>query len=147
MCYNKTSMKYLFEWTPAISVGDPIIDKQHQKLLAEVNVLISNTFSEEKDAMIYEAVAFLSEYIREHLAYEEKYMELHNYPERKAHKLLHDDFVEQYEKFKKQLISGVSKKELIMEIEQYIGNWWMEHIRVEDKKYAVFIREREKKSL
>ena len=141
------SSQYLFEWTPAISVGDPIIDKQHQKLLKEVNILISDTFSEEKDAVIYEAVAFLSEYIREHLAYEEKYMELHEYPGRDAHKLLHDNFVEQYETFKKQLIKGASKKELIMEIEQYIGNWWIQHITVEDKKYALYIREHEKKSL
>jgi len=138
-------MQYLFEWTPDISVGDPVIDKQHQKLLNEVNVLLSNVFSDSKDAVIYEAVAFLSEYISEHLAYEEQYMAEHNYPEIEMHKALHQGFMDQYEAFKKQLIAGAPKKELLMEIEQYIGNWWMHHIRVEDKKYAEFIRKHEKK--
>ena len=71
-------MKYLFEWTPAISVGDAIIDEQHQRLLGEVNTLLS--------------------YI-------------------------------------------VSKKAL--EIENYIGNWWLTHIAVEDHKYAEFIKAHE----
>jgi len=39
-------MKYLFEWTPAISVDDPIIDGQHQRLLGEVNVLLSYIVAE-----------------------------------------------------------------------------------------------------
>ncbi len=137
-------MKYLFEWTLAMSVGDEIIDKQHQKLLNELNVLISNLFAGSADAIIDDAVSFLSEYIREHLLYEEKYMEEHEYPERDFHKSLHRGFMDQYEVFKKRLSEGAPKKELILEIEEYIGSWWIHHIGVEDKKYAVFIQENKK---
>ena len=137
-------MKYLFEWTPAMSVGDEIIDKQHQRLLNELNVLISNLFAGSADVIIGDAVSFLSKYIKEHLLYEEKYMEEHKYPEIDFHKSLHRGFMDQYEVFKKRLSEGAPKKELILEIEEYIGSWWIHHIGVEDKKYAVFIQENEK---
>jgi len=139
-------MRYLFEWTPAISVGDETIDKQHQKLLNELNVLLSNLFAGSSDKIINEAVSFLSEYIDGHLAYEEKYMEEHKYPEIDFHKSLHRGFMDQYEVFKKRLAAGASKKELILEIEEYIGSWWIHHISIEDKKYAVFIQQMEKKN-
>lgn len=137
-------MKYLFEWTPAISVGNEIIDKQHQKLLNELNVLLSNLFADSADTVIDEAVSFLSRYIDEHLMYEEKYMEEHKYPEIDFHKSLHRGFMDQYEVFKKRLAGGAPKKELILEIEEYIGTWWIHHIGVEDKKYAVYIQKHEK---
>lgn len=138
-------METLFEWTPDISVGDEIIDRQHQKLLKEVNELLSALVSGSADTEIGKTVAFLSEYINEHLAYEEKYMEEHKYPEIEFHKSLHKNFIDHYEMFKKELTDGVQKKELIMEVEAYIGNWWIQHIRNEDKKYALFIKEKENK--
>jgi len=138
-------MKYLFEWTRAISVGDETIDKQHQKLLNELNILLSNLFADSSDKIINEAVSFLSEYIDDHLAYEEKYMKEYKYPEIDFHTSLHRGFIDQYKVFKKRLADGAPKKELILEIEEYIGSWWIHHISVEDKKYAVFIQQREKK--
>jgi hemerythrin-like metal-binding protein len=138
-------MKYLFEWTPAISVGDKIIDTQHQKLLGEVNTLLSYIVAERDDQMISDAVAFLDRYISDHLSYEEKYMEEHNYPDIEAHKKLHKDFIEHYKFFHKQLDAGVSRETLATEIEQYIGNWWLDHIGKEDHKYAIYIASQEQK--
>ena len=133
-------MKYLFEWTPNISVGNKKIDGQHQKLLGQVNTLISYIISGKNDEVVAEAISFLDKYIDEHLEYEEKYMTEHRYPDKDKHVKFHDDFIQYYKTFKKQLDAGIPKEDLAIEIEQYIGNWWLEHIGKEDKKYADYIR-------
>lgn len=136
-------MKYLFEWTPAISVGDAKIDGQHQKLLGQVNTLLSYIVSEKNDAIVIDAVIFLDKYINEHLAYEEQYMAEHKFPDIENHIKYHKDFIEHYKTFKDKLYAGVSRESLALEIEQYIGNWWLTHIAVEDHKYAEFIKSHE----
>jgi len=136
-------MKYLFEWTPKISVGDVIIDKQHQRLLGQVNTLLSYIISEKDDTIVTEAVAFLDEYINDHFAYEEQYMAEHKFPGIENHIKYHKDFIEHYKNFKERLLAGVSRETLSLEIEQYIGNWWLTHIAVEDHKYAEFIKNHE----
>jgi hemerythrin len=138
-------MKYLFEWTPAISVDDKKIDGQHQKLLGQVNTLLSYIVAEKNDAMVIDAVTFLDKYINEHLAYEEIYMAEHKYPDIENHIKYHKDFIEHYKSFKEKLLAGVSRESLALEIEQYIGNWWLIHIAVEDHKYAEFIKTHENK--
>ena len=137
-------MKYLFEWTPEMSVYDVIIDEQHKRLLGEVNTLLSYVVAEKNDEMISQAISFLDRYITEHLYYEEQYMEDHKFPLLKEHLKLHKDFIDHYNFFKKQFDAGVSRETLAFEIEQYIGNWWIEHIGKEDHKYAEYIRIHEK---
>jgi hemerythrin-like metal-binding protein len=136
-------MKYLFEWTPEISVNNAIIDGQHQRLLGQVNTLISYVVSDKFDAVVTDAVVFLDKYINEHFVYEEQYMMEYKFPEIEAHKILHADFIFHYKKFKERMNAGVSRETLAMEIEQYIGNWWLEHIAKEDKKYADYIKNHE----
>ncbi len=133
-------MKYLFEWTPEISVGDEKIDGQHQRLLGQVNTLLSYIVSEKNDAIVIDAVSFLDKYISEHLAYEEQYMTEHKYPDIENHIKYHKDFIEHYKTFKERLNAGVSRENLALEIEQYIGNWWLDHIGKEDRKYAEFVK-------
>lgn len=136
-------MKYLFEWTPEISVDNAKIDEQHQRLLGQVNTLLSYIVAEKNDAIVIDAVTFLDKYINEHLAYEEKYMTEHKYPEIENHIKYHKDFIEHYKAFKDRLYAGVSREILALEIENYIGNWWLTHIAVEDHKYAEFIKAHE----
>ena len=136
-------MKYLFEWTPEISVGDVIIDGQHQRLLGQVNTLLSYIIAEKDDKIIADAVSFLDKYVKEHFAYEEEYMTEHKYPDIVGHVKYHKNFAEEYEMFKKKFDAGVSKEALALEIEEYIGNWWLQHIGHEDKKYAVYIKDHE----
>lgn len=133
-------MKYLFEWTPEISVFDTKIDGQHQRLLGQVNTLLSYIVSEKNDAIVIDAVKFLDKYISEHLAYEKKYMLEHKYPDIENHIKLHEDFIKHYKTFRERLNAGVPRESLALEIENYIGNWWLSHIAVEDHKYAEFIK-------
>ncbi|MFA5934829.1 MAG: hemerythrin family protein [Candidatus Paceibacterota bacterium] len=132
-------MNYLFEWTTSISVNEKNIDMQHKRLLHQVNILLSAVVNNSGDEIITEAIDFLDSYINEHLMYEEKYMIENNYPDIEKHVTMHHDFIIHYKDFKNKFIAGVSKDKLALEIEQYIGNWWIEHIGKMDKQYALYI--------
>ena len=88
---------------------------------------------------VSEAVRFFDEYVNEHFAYEEKYMKEHDYPDFNEHKKRHKDFIKRNIDFKKKLKSGAEPRELILDIETYIGQWWIKHIGKEDQKYHDFI--------
>ncbi|MBU6370585.1 MAG: hemerythrin family protein [Patescibacteria group bacterium] len=133
-----------FEWTKDMSVGDETIDRQHQQLLKEIDILLSVLIAGADETAIASAVAFLSDYIATHLAYEEEYMRQHGYPDIDFHISLHRDFIDHYELFKKEVTDGVPRKELISEIAQYVGAWWLKHILIEDKKYARYVAEHRK---
>lgn len=132
-------MNYLFEWSPSISVNEKNIDSQHKRLLHQVNILLSAVINNYEEKTILEAINFLDSYITEHLMYEEKYMTENQYPEIENHISMHHDFIKHYKDFKDKFNAGVSNDKLALEIEQYIGNWWIEHIGKMDKQYALFI--------
>lgn len=88
---------------------------------------------------VQNALAFLNEYAKEHFTYEEKYMKENDYPELESHKKQHENFVRNYLKFKNDFDNGASSEKLILEIEKFLGEWWIEHIGHEDKKYSVYI--------
>ena len=130
--------EYKFKWTKAISVNETVIDLQHQKLLAQVNELIDATLKKFDRMVLIKAVKFFDAYIKEHFTYEENYMRKMDYPEIKKHLEMHKDFIEHYELFKKE-IETRSNPDTLFEMETYIGNWWLNHIGKEDKKYAIFL--------
>lgn len=132
-------MSFNFEWKPEFSVHESVIDIQHKKLLSQVNKIISVILDGADTKDVQEAVSFFDEYINTHLSYEENYMIKNNYPDFHHHKGEHDDFREKYNLFKDKLKAGVPASELILEMETYVGHWWLHHIAEEDKKYDVFI--------
>lgn len=134
-------MSIRFEWTPDISVGDDHIDAQHKELLSQINKLFEVVVSGDTSAQVKDVLSFLDDYIYEHFSYEEEYMTQHQYPDIKQHIQIHRGFMKQYDSLKERLVKQGSNKELVQDIEVYLGGWWIRHIGVEDKKYAVWIGE------
>jgi len=124
-----------FEWTPDMSVGEETIDAQHQRLLAQLNKVIDAMLFGAESEEIVRAVDFFKTYADEHLAYEEAYMAQRGYSHLAEHQKYHDDFREKYRAFHEQLTSRHAPDGLLMEMEVYLGDWWMHHILLEDKKY------------
>ena len=65
-------------------------------------------------------------------------MERHNYPELENHKQIHKDFIEQYKNFEQEMLKGASPH-LSVKVQNFLGNWWINHISTEDKKYYQYI--------
>jgi hemerythrin len=132
-------MSINFVWTKDLSVGEDHIDEQHKRLLSQVNKIIHIMTFGATSKEITETLYFFDEYINEHFIYEEDYMKKNKYPYIDEHKKKHKDFIKSYLLFKKQLYGGVKPERLIMDIETYLGQWWINHIGKEDKKYHDFI--------
>lgn len=132
-------MDYLFKWTDDMSVNQTIIDFQHRQLFNQINILLSAIVNRLEPKVVDEAITFLGQYIDGHLKYEEEYMKENNYPELALHQAEHQDFIKNYKKFRGQKNDQVSIEILAQEIEQYLGNWLINHIGQTDKKYAEYI--------
>ncbi len=131
-------MNMTFVWTPEISVGDEVLDNQHKQLLENLNRLF-HAMIDGDTSVVAKSLAFLDSYIFEHLSYEEGYMKRYNYPDFEQHKKLHENFIAKYDEFKEKLQAHGPSEELVFEMENFVGNWWLSHIGREDKKYAEFV--------
>ena len=135
-----------FKWKENFSVGDEVIDAQHKKLLAQINkILDAVVFGVEANDVQAKMIPFLDQYIKEHFSYEEEYMKKIGYPHLDEHVKMHGDFIQMYYKFKSEFNDGTNKDKLISDIESYVGEWWINHIGKEDKKYHLYLDEQNKK--
>ena len=128
-------MSVYFEWNESMSVDEPTIDAQHKRLLAQVNKVIEAMLFGIASKEVNEAISFFDTYINEHLAYEEEYMRRRGYLDLEKHKQKHQDFRKKYAEFNEKLKGGKTSSELLIEMEEFLGNWWLGHIGYEDKKY------------
>jgi hemerythrin len=132
-------MHVKFEWTPDISVGEVSLDTEHRALLEAINKLLDAILNNLDKDGVAETLAFLDAYVDLHFNHEEKYMKEHGYPEFEEHKELHSYFILQYNAFKERLDKRGPQDELVLDVETYLGNWWLQHIGNADKKYADFV--------
>jgi hemerythrin-like metal-binding protein len=126
-----------FKWNESMSVGESTIDSQHQKLLGQLNKLIAAMAFGVSSSEVTEALSFFEMYVDEHLEYEEKYMKRRKYFDLDKHKLKHDDFRIKYVEFKKKFNTKNEPLNVLIEMEQFLGKWWLEHIGFEDKKFFI----------
>ena len=134
-------------WTPKMSVYNETIDHQHEKLLCQIEDL-RKELTNIDIGPIRETIDFFDKYVKEHLNYEEEYMKKHNYPNFKKHKDIHDTFRKYFENFKQEFREAYSSKyfsagdikELLIEAERFLANWWINHILKKDHEYAEYIK-------
>jgi hemerythrin-like metal-binding protein/PAS domain S-box-containing protein len=129
------------KWTKDISVGDQILDNQHKELLTTINKLVIALNENKEKQIIRSIVGFLSNYITEHLRYEEEYMLKHDYPGFEQHQKIHERFIEIYLELKEKLnLPTKNNQELANEVLSFLGKWWIDHIKKEDHKYYEYIK-------
>ncbi len=134
-------MNIQFTWTPALSVGDEKLDQQHQRLLEQINKLLNAIVAGKDNLLVIgDTFGFLNQYIDEHFADEERYMQEHQYPGLEAHRKLHTQFIEQYSSIRARILAFDSTERILVDLEQHLGRWWIDHIGVADKEYAEYVR-------
>lgn len=120
-----------------MSVGEKAIDAQHQKLLTQVNALIEAMVFGPTSKEVNEALKFFDEYINEHFSYEENYMQRRGFLNIEQHKIRHQDFRNKYSEFLEKLKNSTTSREVLIEMEEFLGRWWLEHIGHEDREYYI----------
>lgn len=134
-------MDIQFTWTPALSVGDEKLDQQHHQLLEQINKLLNAIVAGKDNLLVIgNTLEFLDQYIDAHFADEERYMQEHQYPGLEAHHKLHTQFIEQYSSIRARMLAFDSPEKVLVDLEQHLGRWWIDHIGVADKEYAEYVR-------
>jgi methyl-accepting chemotaxis protein len=127
------------DWSDLLSIGIDSMDDEHKELFVRINALLSALVSGSENYSIVELVGFINEYIEYHFRDEEKLLESYNYPELAEHKKLHAIYEKEFANIEQQLKEGKFDANLLIEIQDKVVNWLLNHIGKVDKKYGDYI--------
>jgi len=85
-------------------------------------------------------ISGLFTYAGTHFKTEENYFDRYNYPEANPHRKEHEDFTRKVAEFKHKF--DTTKITLSIEVMNFLSDWLQNHIKVVDKKYSPFLREK-----
>lgn len=125
------------EWSERISVGHPLIDSDHHKLIDLVNRLHDAMTHRRGAAVLGEVLRELIDYTRVHFAHEERLMREHSYPKLHEHRRQHADLVGRVLDLERKFTAGVVL--LSVEVMEFLKQWLTVHIMEHDKALAVFL--------
>lgn len=125
--------------TDDLLTGVDDIDAQHRKLFRYANLIVDPTTRQGQDDSLVRSLAFLVEYVHFHFAAEELAMKQSAYPETDGHARSHVRFRNKVAKFLEASRDEPSPSELRDFLKAAIVGWLTEHIRVNDKAFAVHL--------
>ena len=134
--------KVLVNWQDRYSVGMAEIDEQHKALFSTINRLWSVIVGKGEASVVLGLLDELERYTVQHFSAEEIFMRQVNYPDFEQHKKLHAQFVQRVAQEKGNVVAG---KSLSLDLLHFLKDWLIEHILVEDQRYATFYGESRKK--
>jgi len=128
------------ELTTDLLTGTAAIDQQHRELVEMANGILKPTPGGGKKRVI-KALRFLLSYVEHHFSAEERVMDAAAYPHREAHKRGHRYFIGVVKQLRRELRSGMSVKAARLKLHFAMQDWFLQHIRHEDRRMALWIRE------
>jgi len=128
------------EWTDEFSVGIPLIDQQHRKLVTMINAMITNSAAKVYSETVSDVLTEMTRYAQEHFATEEQLLSENGYPLLENHRQSHKEYRRKTVDLCTATTVGAEVVPQVML--NYLYNWWQEHILQEDMKYKSFFAER-----
>ena len=131
-------MQTILRWNKDYELGIPIIDEQHKKLVSIINRMESYRNTENCAQNIDQIFLELVNYSNYHFTIEETAMEKSKYPRLQIHRASHDIFIQKIHEF-----NVKSKKDncfSLTETINFLYDWLIDHIMVEDQNYVSSIR-------
>ena len=123
----------------SLRTGFETIDEQHALFLAMLTDLAAQIEAGHHRQGVLDAFQGMKFYADGHFSDEEALMAARGYPLLPAHRQLHEAFRDMVAEFEKRLGEGVGLVSL--ETLEYLGSWFIRHIRDEDMRFAAFVRE------
>jgi len=131
-----------FHWTESLAVGHRTIDEQHRELIDRFRDLLLACKAGKGKDKVAELFGFLDSYVASHFRAEEQLMAEHGYPGLIEHKSQHAWLVGKLADLKGTLQADGPSFHLVVEANQTLLNWIVEHIRNTDVRFGKFLQER-----
>ncbi len=129
----------LITWSKSLSVNVKEIDKEHKRLVFLLNTLHEAMSERRGRAIVGTVVRGLVKYADTHFQTEEKYFDQFDFPQAQEHKEEHAAFVKNVLHFKEEYDAG--RKEITVEVLNFLSNWLRNHIQGTDQKYSKFFND------
>lgn len=130
----------LVQWRPDLECGVAEIDTQHKEIFNRINALLEASQQGKGRAEIGQVLDFLAAYVVVHFTAEERFMQQTGYPNREAHRKLHQDFVADFTSLKQRFETDGATSALVIQVQRRVVDWLIHHIGREDKQVAAFSR-------
>lgn len=132
------------QWIQNLSIGVDAIDEQHKKLFEMTDQLFEAGKSNRAKEFIVELLNFLDDYTKKHFKDEESFMLKIGFPGYQQQKKAHDEFIQQIKILKKDYECSGGNIVLIINANQIVLDWLINHISKEDKKIGEFAKTAQK---
>ncbi|MDR3303593.1 MAG: hemerythrin family protein [Treponema sp.] len=134
-----------YTWTAAIAVGYELIDEQHKKLFEAINAFLSASEQGEGKDELQKNLRFLSDYTIKHFSEEEAIQQKYKYPDYENHRKYHETCKAVVRELSHELILKGPSETLIKDVQVKVGDWLVEHIKVQDVKLGAYLKSVEDK--
>ncbi len=136
--------KDLVVWDSRFELGINKIDEQHKHLVEICNELFRGCLlgKDESETYFRKALKEAVNYVLLHFSDEEKILIYYKYPEFTKHKTEHEKFIKQILHEANEFEKGSSF--VPNQFARFLRDWILQHIAIEDKKYAAYILEVQK---
>ena len=128
------------EWTDALSVGVPAIDKDHKVLFSLLNRCIEVANGAKPNKELGAILNELVDYTKYHFRREEKIMEACDYPQLHQHRKVHQRLIKEVQRHKREYGQGDLTANSLLD---FLSDWLIEHIMSMDKAAAPHFRGKE----
>lgn len=125
-------------WDGSLKVGVDAVDAQHRYLFEIVNAMQAKLSAGHPRMALLDGLDSMRTYARVHFDTEEALLEGHGYPELKAHRQAHREFLEAMEALSGQEPTPALAHQAL----GYLLSWLVGHIQAVDGRYAPFLAER-----
>ncbi len=129
-------------WTPALAVGNAIIDEQHQELFRRADDLIAAMMEGRAAAEMVQLLVFVRDYCRDHFGTEERLMASRAYPMLEPHRLAHREFERRFQGIEQGFAARGATAQVVLELKDLVRGWLVSHIGSTDVKLAAFLAPR-----
>lgn len=128
------------EWNDRLATGNSDIDNQHKELFRRFDTLLTACNQRKGKEEVDNLLIFLGDYIKIHFAMEEALQKKYNYPHYPAHKDQHESFIRDFQNLEQQLKLEGATLSLVIQTNQTMVNWLINHINITDKQLADYLR-------
>lgn len=128
------------EWSENLATGNSVIDDQHKELFRRFDSLLNACNQRKGKDEVYKLIIFLGDYVKTHFSMEEDLQVKHKYPQYRSHKEQHDGFIKDLQKLEQQLSLDGATLSLVIQTNQTMVNWLINHINQTDKELATYLQ-------
>jgi len=129
-----------FTWKDSFCIGIERLDDQHRSFFECLNDCHAQTVTNKRATLDEALLARLKAYAAEHFETEEDMMRFFGYPDIRPQQRQHKYFASQVVDFEQAQARGNPAS--AQSVLNFVRDWFLEHVLAEDKKFAVFMAEK-----